>query len=183
MNKTVHSYHPLLVLLHWALALVIVGSLCYGFFVLGPTTNADPSKVDLLRPHMAIGMAIGALTLLRLVVRIFTSKPQATTSAGAAQVRLAGAVHVGLYVIVLGMVASGFAIAIAAGLPDIVFARSGAPLPADFSRFTARTMHAVLGLALVALLALHVGAALVHQFVRRDAVIRRMWFGQRFEKE
>ncbi|MBM3529390.1 MAG: hypothetical protein FJX62_14970 [Alphaproteobacteria bacterium] len=31
---------------------------------------------------------------------------------------------------------------------------------------------------LVALLALHVGAALYHHFVRRDGLLRRMWFGK-----
>lgn len=102
MKTKVHRYHPLLVLLNRALALVIMGSLGYRFIVLGSSTNADPAKVGLLRPHMALGMAIGAMTLLRLVVRIVT-------------------------------------------LPDIVFPPSGAPLSADFNRFTARTVHAVLG--------------------------------------
>jgi cytochrome b561 len=40
--------------------------------------------------------------------------------------------------------------------------------------------HGYVALLLAGLIALHVVAALDHQFVGKDRLFRRMWFGQRF---
>ena len=77
------------------------------------------------------------------------------------------------------MVGTGYATGILAGLPDIVFARSGAPLPADFLIYPTQRAHNAIAIVLVAFIALHVLAALYHQFVRRDGLFRRMGFGAR----
>jgi cytochrome b561 len=39
--------------------------------------------------------------------------------------------------------------------------------------------HGYLALLLVGCIVLHVLAALYHQFVRKDRLFRRMWFGRR----
>jgi cytochrome b561 len=44
----VSRYHPLLVLLHWLLAVLIVAMLCIGFIVLEPMSNIDPQKIGIL---------------------------------------------------------------------------------------------------------------------------------------
>ncbi len=66
-----------------------------------------------------------------------------------------------------------------AGLPDIVFGGSGDPLPASFEAFSARTVHGLLAWVLGALIAAHVLAALYHHFVRKDGLLKRMWYGAR----
>jgi cytochrome b561 len=60
-----------------------------------------------------------------------------------------------------------------------VFPRSGEPLPADFDIHPSFVAHSLLATLLTALIALHVVAALYHQFVRKDALLRRMFFGRR----
>jgi cytochrome b561 len=40
-----------------------------------------------------------------------------------------------------------------------------------------RVLHAIAAKLLVALIVLHIAAALWHQFVRRDGLLRRMGFG------
>ena len=43
MSRGVASrYQPVLVALHWLLALMIIGLLCLGFFVLANMPNTDP---------------------------------------------------------------------------------------------------------------------------------------------
>ena len=69
-------------------------------------------------------------------------------------------------------------IALATGLPDIVFRGSGAPLPETFAGIAPRTVHGIVAKLLIALIALHVAAALYHHFVRRDGLLRRMTFGR-----
>ena len=54
----VSRYHPLLVTLHWVLAVLIVAALAIGFVGLAPTPNSDPQKIGALRVHMAGGMLI-----------------------------------------------------------------------------------------------------------------------------
>ncbi|APC68490.2 hypothetical protein G7939_08750 [Ralstonia solanacearum] len=53
----------------------------------------------------------------------------------------------------------------------------GAALP-DFHAFAPRVLHGI-GARLLLLMALvHAGAALYHHFIRRDGLLRRMWFGK-----
>ncbi len=72
---TVRCYHPALVVLHWLLALLILGELVLGYWFLKPTPTSDPLKLDILQWHMAGGMFIASLMIVRLIVRIRTSHP------------------------------------------------------------------------------------------------------------
>ena len=69
MSRAVASrYQPVLVALHWLLALMIIGLLCLGFFVLADMPNTDPKKLDILVWHMAGGMLIHfGIMLLRFL--------------------------------------------------------------------------------------------------------------------
>jgi cytochrome b561 len=164
-------YHPLLVVLHWLLAVLILAALVVGFFGLAAMPNADPAKIAVLRWHMAGGMLILALTLVRFVVRLLTAKPAPAN-------RLAPLVHYGFYLLVVLMVGTGFATGLLAGLPEIVFAQSGAPLPATFAVYPTFQAHFWLATLLAALVVLHVLAALHHQLVQRDGLLRRMGLGR-----
>jgi cytochrome b561 len=172
-------YHPALVALHWLLALLIIAELLFGWLVLSETPNSDPTKVGILLPHMAIGMGVLALMLIRLVIRWRSAKPPEADTGFAALNRVGGLTHWVIYAVVIGMSLSGFALSLAAGLPDIVFAGSGDPLPVDFSAYAPRAVHGLLATFLGLLLALHIAAALYHQFIRKDGLFARMWFGAR----
>jgi cytochrome b561 len=178
-TKTVSRYHAVLVILHWLLAVLILGALALGYFWLAATPNADPHKIAVLRLHMAGGMLILALTVIRFVVRMLTARPTDATTGYPLLDRLAPLTHYGFYLLVILMVATGYATGLLAGLPDIVFAGSGDPLPASFTVFPTFVAHGYLAALLTGLIALHVLAALYHQVVRKDALLRRMWFGRR----
>jgi cytochrome b561 len=180
--RPVSRYHPLLAALHWVLAVLIIGALSIGFFSLAQTPNTDPQKVGVLELHMAGGLLILALMVVRLVVRLRTSKPGEATIGYRLADRLAPISHYGFYVLVILMVVTGYATGIIAGLPAIVFQRSGAPLPATFDVYPTFVAHALLATALAILVVLHVLAALYHQLVRRDGLFRRMAFGRRLEE-
>jgi cytochrome b561 len=177
--KIVSRYHPLLVALHWLLAVMIIGSLLVGFFVLAATPNSDPAKLDLLELHMAGGMTILLLMIVRLTVRWRTAKPVKATTGNAFADRLAPVTHYGFYVLVFLMVASGYATGILAGLNRSVFARTGEPLPADFADYPTFITHGLLATILAWFVVLHVFAALYHQFRLKDGLFRRIWFGAR----
>ncbi|HKF08760.1 MAG TPA: cytochrome b/b6 domain-containing protein, partial [Xanthobacteraceae bacterium] len=116
--KHISRYHPLLVALHWVLAVLIIAELTVGFFGLA-APSSEPGKIGILRLHMMGGVLILALMVLRFIVRMRTSRPPAATTGYPLLDRIAPVSHYGFYVLVLMMVGSGFATAIIAGLGEI----------------------------------------------------------------
>ena len=180
--KQVTRYHPLLVALHWLLAFLIIAALLAGFFLLARMPNSDPQKIRVLLVHMAAGMTILALMVVRFIVRMLTSRPAPATTGHPFLDRIAPVTHYGFYVLILMMVGTGYATAILAGLNRIVFQGSGDPLPEDFDIYPSFVAHSFFAAILAGFIILHVLAALYHQFVRRDGLFRRMWFGRRAAK-
>ena len=173
-------YHPALVALHWFLAVFIVLALALGMFVLKAIPNSSPQKIEALRAHIGGGAVIAVLMIVRFAIRTLSARPAPATAGHPLLDRVARISHYAFYGLVAGMVATGLATALLAGLPDIVFGGSGAPLPESFTVFPTRVAHGWIAKALVALISVHVLAALYHQFVRRDGLLGRMGFGRRW---
>lgn len=172
-------YHPLLVVLHWLMALLIVLALVFGTFVLAPLANDDPDKMFSFTGHMSLGIIVGGLLVIRLLVRLSAQSPPHARTGNALLDRIGVATHWLLYGLVALMVASGLTTALVNGLFPIVFGGSGDPVPAALSESAPRLAHGLFAKVLMALLALHIAAALFHQVVLRDNLFRRMWFGRR----
>ena len=172
-------YHPLLVALHWIMALMVLIALAAGGLVLAEMPRESPDRFTALAGHMSFGLMIGVLLLVRLVTRIRSEKPPRATTGNALLDRVGVWTHWGFYLLIACMVLSGLATAFGAGLFPIVFGDSGEALPPDLTVLPQRVAHGFIARALLALIALHVAAALYHQLVRRDRLLRRMWFGKR----
>jgi len=169
-------YQPVLVALHWLIALMIIGLLCLGFLVLANMPNTDPKKLEILVWHMAGGMFVLVLMILRLIMRIWSARPAAATTGAPLLDRLAAIAHAGFYVVVFLMIATGWS---TGWLISGAFQPHGEPLPSTFAVFPTFQAHAALATLLTILIAAHIAAALYHQFVLRDGLLRRMWFGKR----
>ncbi|MCX7607769.1 MAG: cytochrome b/b6 domain-containing protein [Anaerolineales bacterium] len=175
-------YHPLLVILHWLSALLVMFMLFSGMFSLKQMPNT-PDKIPALALHMGLGIAILLLTVLRILVRLSTRLPAPATTGYAVLDVIGRVTHILLYVGMIGMGISGMGVASQAGLFESVFERSGAPLPEDFFVYPPRYGHGYLALALLALIGLHIAAAFYHQFIRRDGLLARMGFERRNKRE
>lgn len=175
---TVKRYHPVLVALHWLLALLLVVALGMGSQVLAELPNTAPEKLDSLKGHMIAGGIIFLLTLVRLVTRLSTAHPPAASTGMAWADRVAPLMHWVLYALVLIMAGSGIAMSVAFDLPSVVFGGAGS-LPPDFHAATARAVHGAASKLLALMIVLHLAAALYHQLVRRDGLLSRMAFGRR----
>jgi cytochrome b561 len=175
----VSRFHPLLVALHWLLAVLIIAMLSVGFLKLATMPNTDPQKIGILLIHMSLGMLILALMIVRLIVRLRTARPADAATGNRLMDRIAPLTHYGFYILVLLMAGTGLATAILAGLNRSVFQRSGEPLPQNFEIYPTFVAHGFIAVLLVGFILLHLLAALYHQFVRKDRLFRRMWFGRR----
>ena len=169
-------YHPVHVGLHWLIALLVLLMLGIGKFVMPGIPADDPQKPMMLQTHAYIGGAIAVLLIIRLVLR-FTVKRPAPADAGSAFLNfLSKAVHFMLYLLLIGMALSGLGLFQLANLPAVF---SGAqPYPQNFFDYLPRAGHGLTSWLLLALVLLHFGAALYHQFIRKDYLLGRMWFGK-----
>lgn len=172
-------YHPLLVALHWIMAVMVVVSLFFGKVLLSTMSNADPQKLQGLAGHMTVGLAMGAFLLLRLAVRFASAKPPHAETGSPFLDKVGIATHWIMYLLIALMVLSGLGTALLGGLFPIVFGENGEPLPANLSTLAPRVAHGLISNLLVLFVLLHTCAALYHQFYLRDGLFRRMWFGNR----
>jgi cytochrome b561 len=176
LKSTTDHYGAMVVSIHWLSALLIIILVASGFRA---ANTLDPAaKAAILRLHVPIAIAVIVLTIVRLGWWWgFDRKPDPVIGSPRWQERAARAVHVLFYVVILGMTASGIGMMALSGAAPMIFGGAGAPLP-DFWKYPPRLPHGIGARLLLALLVLHVGAALYHHFVRRDGVLWRMWFSK-----
>jgi cytochrome b561 len=173
--STPKRYHPLLVSLHWLIAALVFINLLIGF-----TRLATPDYDALLKAlgvHMPIGITLLVLMIVRLFVRIFTPRPEPASAGNPILDKIGVVVHYLFYLVVIGMGLSGIITAFQVGFLPVAFGGSETS-PPDFPPFPTDLVHSYLSFALLGLIALHVGAAFFHQFIRKDNLLARMWFGK-----
>ncbi|NLY27794.1 MAG: cytochrome b [Alcaligenaceae bacterium] len=159
------------IIIHWLVAAAIFFLLITGTFILAELPNT-PEKIGNLRIHMLVGAVVALLVITRIVLK--RSKPAAPPVKGQALARIG---HVALNLVVLLLAVSGMVLALQSGALQAVFG-SGA-LPADFMEFTPRIVHGLASKVLIALVAVHVLAALYHQFIVKDRLLARMGLGSK----
>lgn len=175
MGKAVTRYHPLIVALHWMLALLILGNLAGGLYA--HSLPNDAGKLWILRAHMLGGLAILALMLLRLATRFATAKPPIPhRSAGLRALALVN--HWGLYLVTLAMVSTGLGTVAATNLFPLLGGEA-VRLPASFEIAQPFEGHELFKWVLMGLIALHLAGAAWHRLAHRENILPRMWFGPR----
>jgi len=171
-------YHPALVALHWMVALLVFFMLGAGKLVLLMMPNTA-EKIVPLTGHVLIGIGILALLVIRFIVRIVTPKPAPADAGHPLLNKIGIATHYLLYLAAFGMVVSGLGMAQMSNLFQILFGNAGLSLPEDFWVYPPRIGHGVTATVLILLIVLHIGAAVYNQFIRKDNLLSRMWFGKR----
>jgi len=174
----ISRYHPLLVVLHWLLAVLVVAALTLGALVMAKLPNSDPMKLEALRSHMFGGALILTLMLVRLFVRTRTAHPPVATTGSSLLDKVAWASHRLFYVLITGMVASGAIMVFQTGLFEIAYGGHGA-LPPDLWVYPIRSVHYLVSRFLMVLIALHITGALYHALILKDGLLHRMAFGRR----
>jgi cytochrome b561 len=164
--------------LHWSVAMLLPFQLALGF-----TAERVASRYladRLLASHFQLGMLILGLMAARALwwaVRAAAAGP--VTVARGCRRYGAGSVHVALYVLMLVLPASGYVIWIWMGEDRVLFGLIEVPRwfdpPADdeSGRALAWYVHVYGAWLLSVLVVVHVAAALWHEFVLKDGLIRR----------
>ena len=161
--------------MHWATLLLLVVMFAASW-TLSAATDA-PTADRALLVHRSTGALLWLVTLARLAWRPTFGRPvELPRTIGRLQGAAARATQYGLYVLLVVQPITGFLQSILRGKP---FPLLGFAFPAVMARDRGLTkvfhdIHALGAWALLALIALHVGAALYHHFALRDGVLRSM---------
>ncbi|MCP4327188.1 MAG: cytochrome b [Alphaproteobacteria bacterium] len=174
-------------LFHWTMAGIIFFMLGLGVYMAYFVT--DPlEQFPLVQLHKSWGFLVFGLAVLRVVWRLGNRRKPALPDAMSAPEKLAARLgHLGLYVLILAMPISGWLMASASPLQDTFGVKNkffglfevydpfkpGGKELADFFG----DVHFYCAIALTALLIVHIAAALRHQFVKRDDILKRMTYG------
>ncbi|HCP31130.1 MAG TPA: cytochrome B [Pseudomonas sp.] len=130
--------------------------------------------------HKGTGLALLVLVIARIIVRLSIPHPPLPQDLPAVQRLAAGASHLLLYGLMLAMPLLGWAMLSAGGYPRPLDLPAIAPHDVQLYAVL-RQAHGWAGYLLFATVLVHVGAALMHAWVRRDGVLRSMWPGPRAE--
>lgn len=167
-----HRYSRTAILLHWVIAALLAFQIAVGWAL----EDLGARGFALFQLHKSVGMAVLALTLLRIAVRYW--KPRPPKLEGGWQGTLASAVHAGLYAFMLGAPLTGWALVSTAKVkvPTLIFGVLPLPhLPLSAAAHEiAENGHGLLAWIGIALLALHVAGALRHHLLMRDGLLWRM---------
>jgi cytochrome b561 len=169
----IKRYNTAMVILHWVLAIFILGAIFMGALVLDEMDSVHPQKILLLKLHVIVGAGILLFTLLRLILRFTTPQPAAVAGNKGVMVRLAAGVHYLLYLLTIATALAGLALAISADLPAVLLNHIG-ELPKDYEDFIAHEAHDIFANMLLITILLHAAAALYHQFILKDGLLSRM---------
>jgi cytochrome b561 len=160
--------------LHWLIAIMVLAMLFIGVSMV---STLKPRFLTLIAIHKPLGIAILALALLRLGVRLRLGAPPLPDDLPGTQALAAKLSHFVLYALLIAMPLVGWGMLSAGGYPVVLYGSLHLPeiLPHDDQLHAIlRMTHTVLAYVFFATILLHVAAALFHALIRRDGVFRAM---------
>lgn len=161
--------------LHWLVALLIFAQLVLGR--VAEEAPLSPRKLDLFVWHKSIGLTILLLVLLRIAWRLTNPTPAPVAGTPPRFVTLAKLGHGMLYLLMVLVPLSGWIISDTSRIPFRAFWLVPVPDLLDAERAVsemAERVHDVLTTALLAVVVVHIVAALIHHFRWRDDTLVRM---------
>ncbi|MCF2521696.1 cytochrome b [Bradyrhizobium sp. G127] len=177
MLKSARSYGATAKALHWLVVVLLIVQYLIGW-LMQDVHGGPPGTAMVL--HISFGILILALIAFRLAWRLMHPVAQ-DASLPAWQRNLSELVHWLLYAFVLATTLSGWLFASARGWTVSLF--FAIPLPMLTSQSPALIyridgLHQIMEWTLLAVIGVHVGAALLHLLVYRDRVLQQMLPGE-----
>lgn len=170
------TYSRTAIVLHWLLAVLILGQIAFGWY-LQDVPRGTPARTIFVNLHKSTGMILGLLILFRSYWRLTHRAPELPGSRPSWERSAAHVSHWALYACMLIMPLSGY-IASNFSKWGVNFFNAvklppwGVPNEAVYDALN--TTHVVTSYVFVALIAIHVLAALRHLMLR-DGIFSRMW--------
>ena len=183
-RQTRSTYSSVAITLHWLIALAMLTNIGLAWYF---GTLPKAAQVAPVQLHKSIGITVLLLTLIRIGWRLVNTPPPLPATMHTWEKWAATANHLVFYLLMLAMPLSGWAMVSASPLikvhPTMLYGVVPWPafpfLPTDPDQLHGAhklfgSTHSLLAWLAYATIALHVAAALKHQFIDRDDVVARM---------
>lgn len=173
------GYTGLAKTLHWLILALLIAQFIFAWTM--PSIGRNTPVTTLISLHFTFGVIILAVAVARLAWRMTHPEPKPLDGLPPWQTASARIVHWLLYMLLLVVPILGWINASWRGMPVAMF---GLELPKLVATRAAGwqwtgDVHGLLATyAILALVGLHVAAALYHHFIRRDGMLQRMLPGR-----
>jgi cytochrome b561 len=172
-------YTRMAIVLHWLIALLVIGQFAWGWWMLGIPKQPVGPRVDAFNLHKSIGMTILALMLVRLGWRL-GHRPPPLPPMASWQAAAARTTHWVLYAALVVQPLCGYLGSEFSGYPVKYF---GMTLPTWAGKNVALKdflsgVHLATSWVIAGAVLLHVGGALKHAVIERDGLLARMGVGR-----
>ncbi len=160
---------------HWLMAAAIIGMFALGLWM--EDLPLGPEKFSWYGLHKSIGATLIAAVFLRFIWRQLNAVPTLPESMKWHERMGAHLGHWGLYGLMFILPVSGWLMSSAAGFPVSVFGWFTLPDLIAADKDLAELLgeaHELLAFAIIGLAAIHASAALMHHFIKKDNVLKRM---------
>jgi len=165
-------------ILHWITAVLVLGQIVLGVVIANEWGGAWQDRLYDL--HKSTGAVLIPIILGRIFYRWKHPPPPLPADIPAIQQFAAHTTHYLLYGLLVVQMFIGWIGTAAYPAPVPIYGLFNLPSIWPVNRVLSEQLllvHKVIGITLVVLLAMHVGAALYHHFVRKDRVLMRMISG------
>jgi cytochrome b561 len=174
IRNTENRFGIAAILIHWLMALLIIGLLSLGLYMTRIPISAE--KLKYFGWHKEFGVLVLMLVIVRLTWRLTNQLP--TLAELPSWERMAARVaHWMFYGFMFLLPITGWLMTSAAGLPPSFFGLFVLPSlvpPSDDQRILFAEIHEWLAYGLIATLCMHVGATFKHYLIDRDQILQRM---------
>ena len=167
-------------LLHWLIALGIIGLIWLGWWMVG-LSYYNPWYNRGLELHKAIGLIVLLLVFAKFCWQIGNRTPSPGAHLKPWERMASSGMHWVLYVLMVLVPVTGYVITTSAGQGVSLFGLVDVPavLPqSETARDAAIAIHYYFSYGAIALILGHAGAALKHHFVDKDDTLIRMTWGK-----
>jgi cytochrome b561 len=180
-DQQISVYSPIARALHWIIVVLIAVQFTMGIIMTDEAPQPDfwarlSDALAFSSAHKLLGIVLLILVIVRLAYRLGRGRPPEEPTLTTWQREMSALVHAWLYVLLLLVPLLGW-IGISLYPALTVFDWFSLPaLTAPDRQLSVPVFaaHMIAAFALIALIALHVTAALYHHFIRRDGVLGRM---------
>ena len=173
--RNTHNHFGLItILLHWIMAVLIIGMLCLGLYMTNLPISAE--KLEFYGYHKECGVLVLMLVSIRFIWRLSNILPSLANLPWWERIAARSA-HWAFYVFMFMMPVTGLLMTSAAGVPVSFFGLFVLPnliSPNTANRILFLQIHQWTAYLLITTICVHIAAALKHHFIDKDDILKRM---------
>ncbi|MEL6857615.1 MAG: cytochrome b/b6 domain-containing protein [Pseudomonadota bacterium] len=183
MSAQSERYSTVAIILHWVIALAMLGMIFGGWYMTDLPDGA-PGQYFLYQMHKSIGITVLLLTIARILWRVMNPPPALPDDMNGLEKTASHLVHLGFYGLMIALPLTGWlysSVSVKLDVPTVLYGVISWPdvpfvegLKTETASGAVNFIHSKLAWVTLALLGLHVAGAIKHELSAEQGVLKRM---------